>query len=162
MVKSEFNFAVYFLYGLLMAAAGIGTYTLIPALKDPDMSRITIYAAASGIAILDVFALVHPLISCYNIFYDGEFLEYRWTFIPWRKKIHAQDINGYYTMKVPSRENEYLTAFPASGDKILPAISSFYFVNFSDIVKALPGREIARLKFSWRLYFRISLLKRKP
>ncbi len=161
-IKSEFNIAVYFLYGILIAAAGIGTYTLFPMLREPDMSRLAFYVISAGIALFDIFAIVHPLISCYNVFYDGEFLEYRWTLIPRRKKIHAQNIEGFYTMKVPSKEDEYMTAFPLYGDRMLPAISSFYFDNYNDILKELPGREIARLKFSWRTYFRISVLKRKP
>ena len=65
-------------------------------------------------------------------------------------------------MKVPSRDNEYLTAYPSAGDRVLPAISSFYFDNYDDIVKQIPGAEISRIKFSWKTYFRMSVLKKRP
>lgn len=162
-VKSEFNIAVYLLYIILIAFAGIGTFMLLPpVLKDPGINRISLYIIIFSFTLFDLFAFIHPLISCYNVFYDGEYLLYKWTFIPRRKKIHAEQIEGYYTMKVPSREDEYLTAYPACGNKLLPAISSFYFDNYSDIVKDLPGDELARIKFSWSKYFNMAVLGKKP
>jgi hypothetical protein len=65
-------------------------------------------------------------------------------------------------MKVPSRHEEYLTAYPVSEGRILPAISSFYFDNYDDIIKQLPGEEITKIKFSWSRYFNMAVLGKKP
>jgi len=163
LVKSEFSFVVYFLYIILVVFAGVTTFWFIPQmLNSSEIKGFVLYLMIFCFGLFDLFAVVHPLTSCYNVYYDGEYLLYKWTFLPRKKKILAETIEGYYTMKVPSKDNEYLTAYPVSGDKLLPAISSFYFDNYDDIVKQLPGEEIKRLKFSWGTYYRISILGKRP
>jgi len=163
LVKSGFNIVVYFLYIVLVVFAGVTTFWFIPQMiNSPEIKGVILYILLVCLGIFDIFAVIHPINSCYNVFYDGEYLLYKWTFIPRSIKIHAEKIEGFYTMKVPSKENEYLTAYPVSGDKLLPAISSFYFDNYADIVKHLPGDEIARVKFSWSRYFNMAVMGKKP
>lgn len=163
LVKSEFNIVVYFLYIVLVVFAGAATFWFIPQiLNSSELKGVILYILLVCFGIFDLFAVIHPLNSCYNVYYDGEYLFYKWTFIPRSIKVHAEKIEGFYTMKVPSKENEYLTAYPVSGEKLLPAISSFYFDNYEDIVKQLPGSEITRIKFSWSTYFNMSVLGKKP
>lgn len=163
LVKSEFNIVVYFLYIILVVFAGAATFRFIPQMiNSPEIKGVPLYILLFSFGIFDIFAVAHPLNSCFNVFYDGEYLLYKWTFIPRSIKIHAEKIEGFYTMKVPSRHDEYLTAYPVSDGKILPAISSFYFDNYDDIVKQLPGVEIARIRFSWRTYFSMAILGKKP
>lgn len=163
LVKSEFSIVVYFLYIVLVVFAGFATFRFIPQMiNSPELKGVPLYILLVCFGIFDIFALFHPLNSCYNVFYDGEYLTYKWTFIPRSIKIHAEKVDGFYTMKVPSRHEEYLTAYPVSEGRILPAISSFYFDNYDDIIKQLPGEEITRIKFSWSRYFNMAVLGKKP
>lgn len=162
-VKSEFNIVVYFLYIILVVFAGFTTFRFIPQMiNSPEVKGVPLYILLFSFGIFDIFAVIHPLNSCYNVFYDGEYLLYKWTFIPRSIKIHAEKVEGFYTMKIPSRHDEYLTAYPVSEGRILPAISSFYFDNYDDIVKQLPCVEIARIRFSWSSYFNMAVLGKKP
>ena len=163
LAKSEFSIVVYFLYIVLVTFAGVTTFRFIPQMiNNPELKGVPLYILLACFGMIDLFAVIHPLNSCYNFFYDGEYLLYKWTFIPRNIKIHAEKVEGFYTMKVPSRHDEYLTVYPVSEGKILPAISSFYFNNYDDIVKQLPGAEIANIKFSWRAYFNMAVLRKKP
>lgn len=163
LVKSEFSIMLYILYPMLAIASGFATYYFVrSAMFEGGMNGAALYILGFCVLLMDVFAILHPLFACYDLSYDGEYLLYKWKFIPRRMKTGITGIEGYYTMKVPSRDNEYLTAFPVAGSSVLPSISSFFYDNYEDIIKGLPVKHLGELSFSWKVYFRLSFSKKRP
>ena len=163
MVKSKFNIMLYILYPMLAIAAGFATYYFVhAALFESGINTVSLYILGLCVILMDLFAVIHPFTACYDTLYDGEYLVYRWKFIPRNKIIRITDIEGYYTMKVPSRDNEYLTAFPVTRESVLPSISSFYYDNCDEVIKGLPVKHLGELPFSWKVYFRMAFRSKRP
>lgn len=163
MVRSKFSIMLYILYPVLAAAACAATYYFFrTALFDEGINIASLCILGACVLLIDLFAILNPALACYDTCYDGEFLHYIWKFIPRRMKIRITDIEGYYTMKVPSRNNEYLTAFPVTATSVLPSISAFYYDNYEEIVKGLPVQHLGELPFSWKVYFRLTFSRQRP
>lgn len=162
MVRSKFSIILYILYPVLAAASGFATYYFIHAtLFEQGLSGAALFVMGFCILLMDAFAFIHPALACYDTCYDGEFLIYKWKFIPRSLKIRITDIEGYYTMKVPSRNNEYLTAFPVTRQAVLPSISEFYYDNYDEIINGLPVKHLEELSFSWKVYFRLTFSRKR-
>ena len=163
MVRSKFSIMLYILYPLLAAAAGVATYYFVRSVFfDTGIDSAALCVMGLCVLLIDLFAILNPALACYDTIYDGEFLHYKWKFIPRIMKIRITDIEGYYTMKVPSRNNEYLTAFPVTATSVLPSISAFYYDNYEEIVKGLPVQHLGELPFSWKVYFRLTFSRQRP
>lgn len=163
MVKSKFSLILYVLYPILAATAVAATYYFLrTTLFEEGINHASLFILGVCVLLIDLFAFVHPALACYDTSYDGEFLVYRWKFIPRSMKIRITDIEGYYTMKVPSRNNEYLTTFPVTRQSVLPSISEFYYDNYEEVVKGLPVQHLGELSFSWKVYFRLTFSRKRP
>lgn len=162
-IKSEFSIMLYILYPVLAAACGFATYYFVrSAMFERGMNDAALYILGLCVLLMDVFAILHPMLACYDVYYDGEYLFYKWKFIPRNRKFRIQDIDGYYTMKVPSRNNEYMTAYPVQGNAVLPSISSFFYDNYEDVVRGLPVKHMGEIPFSWTVYFRLAFSRKRP
>ena len=71
-----------------------------------------------------------------------------------------KDIDGYFTMELPSRECTYETIYPVSTNRILPPISSFYTSNYDEVKKFIPLKNMGKVKFSWKNYMMVLLFKK--
>lgn len=150
-VKSKFSIILYILYPMLAAASGFATYYFIRSmLFESGINTAALIIPGLCVILIDAFTLFHPALACYDICYNGEFLVYRWKFIPRTLKIRITDIEGYYTMKVPSRNNEYMTSFPVTRQTVLPSISEFYYGNYDEVVKGLPVKHSGSYPFRGR------------
>ncbi len=159
---SKFNSVLYFLYLLIFIAAGFATYYFVKSYYGTkDFYTVQFFCYASVIFILDAFALIFPFAASYNIIIDEKYMTYTWIFAPLRKKFLLDEIEGYYTILLPSRDNVYLTAYPQKNGRLLSSISTFYVDNYDEVIAALNKPHLGRLNFSWRTYFVDILIKKE-
>lgn len=163
-MKTEFNITPFFLCALLFFAAGTAMYYFIktdPFGSAPLTLPQIIFSAC--IALELAFAIGYPLLAVYRIEITDGALVYRWVFLPRKKKVCLHEIEGYYSVLLPSRQAEYMTFYPVSGGRVLPAVSSFLFANSGAFMKQTGLKHLGRLPFSWNLYFKkIVIAKRLP
>jgi len=105
-----------------------------------------------------LFAVISPLISIKNIYIDETSLCYRYLLL--KKSYDLKEIEGCFTMELPSRDTTYETIYPVSRNKILPPISSFYISNYDQVKKEIPFRSLGKIKFSWKNYMVLLLFKK--
>ncbi|GEM_PF-2564350 len=163
MIRSTCNVLVFFLYALLLFAAGMATYYYGNDLYGRGF-HITLGEIffIPAIVILDVFALIYPLESCYVLEINSTGLTYRWVFKLQRRHFPIGGINGYYTMLVASRDAEYMYAYPVSGSQVLPALSEFSTSNYKEILEKLPGKHLGQIPLTWNRYYSLSIKRKLP
>ncbi len=108
--------------------------------------------------VFTLFAIISSFISIKNIFIDEKFLRYRYLFFS--KRYNLNNIDGYFTMELPSRDTAYETIYPVSSNRILPPISSFYTSNYDEVKKAIPLKNLGKVKFSWNNFLVVLIFKK--
>ena len=163
-MKTEFNITPFFLCAVLFFAAGAAFYYF--AETDPfGTAKLSVpqIIFSACIALELAFAVGYPLLSIYRVEICEGALVYTWVFLPRKKKTYLHEIEGYYSVILPSRQAEYMTFYPVSGGRVLPAVSSFLFANSGPFMKETGLTHLGRLTFSWQLYFgKIVIRKRLP
>ena len=163
-VSSVFNILVYPLYLILMIVAAMMIWFIISDCSKGNpgqaFSSWILYCIAPLLAYM---AFIHPFFVFFNVTITENEMIYTWKFFPFRSlNIQLDDISGYYTMMVRSRDSAYRTYIPVlSNGKVLPLISSFYFDNAGDLMQAIKAVNKGELRFGWKRYFfDLHLLKR--
>ncbi len=163
MIRSKCSFHVFFLYVIILFAAGAATYYYGMDLYGRGF-HITLGEIffIPAIIILDIFALVYPLESCYVLEISTAGLTYRWIFKFQRRHYPIGGLDGYYTMTVPSRYREYMYAYPVYGSQVLPALSEHSCGNYQEMVGKLPGKHLGQIPFNWKKYYLLSIKRKLP
>jgi hypothetical protein len=159
-IKGEFSILALFLHILLVAVAGVAYWQMSPLFTSGEISFSDpeFYIAVPLFAVFTVFAVISPFVSIKNILIDDSSIKYKYLLT--RKIFNLQDVDGYFTMELPSRDTTYETIYPVSRNIILPPISSFYISNYDEVKKALPLKNMGKVKFSWKNYMLVLFFKK--
>jgi hypothetical protein len=158
---TRFNFTPFFLCALLLVFSGASVFFFLTGRFTLQHSPAAQAVFFLCIALEILFALGYPLLALYRIRIEYGSLIYSWLILPRTKTIPLSRIDGYYSVLVPSRQAEYITFYPVSRGRVLPAVSSFLFENSADFIAASGLTHLGRLPFTWRLYFIHILLQKK-
>lgn len=159
-IKGEFSISALFLHILLIAVSGAAYVGMSPMFTSGEINPddIIFYITVPLYIIFTLYALVSPLISIKNIFIDGTSIQYKYLLS--RKTFNLKDIDGYFTMEIPSKDTTYETIYPVSRNRILPPISSFYISNYDEVKKAILLKKLGKVKFSLKNYMLIQFFKK--
>ena len=160
MIKGKISIMAVFLHLLLIAVPVILFWQSAPILDSAESSadRYVIFCAVPLYVIFTLYAVAAPLVNLKTVIIDDVLISYKYLL---RKKNYSlKDVDGYFTMELPSRDNTYETIYPVKNNKILPPISSFYTSNYDEIKKAIPFRNLGKVKFSWKNYLVLLLYKK--
>lgn len=159
-IKGEFSILALFLHILLIAVSGIAYWKMSPlfvsgeiSLSDPEF-----YIAVPLFVVFTLFAVISPLVSIKNICIDDASIKYKYLLA--RKTFNLKDVDGYFTMEIPSKDTTYETIYPVSRGRILPPISSFYTSNYNEVKEAVPFKKLGKVKFSWKNYMLVLFFKK--
>jgi len=158
-IKGEFSILAVLLHGMLLFFSGMVYWKMSPLFISGDIGTndYTFYIVVPLYIIFTLFALISPLVSIKNIIIDDTSIIYKYLLM--RKSYDLKDIDGYFTMEIPSKDTTYETIYPVSRNRILPPVSSFYTGNYDDFKKNIPLKNIGKVKFSWKNYLTVLIFK---
>lgn len=160
MIKGRLSIYAVAMHAVLVAVA-VGAFFSYPVIfSDGDITTDgpVFYMLIFIFVIYTFFAVVSPFVSIRNVHIDDKSLNYRYLL---RKRVYLlETIEGYFTMELPSRDYTYETIYPVSRGIILPPVSSFYLSNYEEIKNRIPLKNLGKVRFSWRNYCLILLVKK--
>lgn len=159
-IKGQFSILALFLH-ILLVAVSIGAYRgMLPMFISGEITSgdFLFYITVLLYVLFTLFAVISPLVSIKNIYIDDSVLLYK--YLLFRKSYNLKDVDGYFTMELPSKDTTYETIYPVSRNRILSPISSFYLSNYDEVKKDLPIRSLGKVKFSWKNYMMVLILKK--
>lgn len=116
-----------------------------------EADSLIFYMIAAVFVLFTIYAVVSPILNIKEVYIDDKIFIYKYLFF--RKSYTLNEIDGYFTMEVPSKDTTYETIYPVMRNRILPPVSSFYISNYDDLKNSFPLKHIGRVKFSWKNYF---------
>jgi hypothetical protein len=160
LIKGKVSILALILHVLLAAVAGAVYWQMSPLFISGEINtgEAAFYIAIPIYILFTIFAVISPLVSIKSIIIDENSISYKYLLA--RKIFNLKDIEGYFTMDLPSKDATYETIYPVSRNRILPPISSFYTSNYDDLKKAVPLKSMGKVRFSWRNYMLILLFRK--
>ncbi len=158
-IKGQFSILALFLH-ILLIAVSIGAYRgMSPMFISGEITSgdLLFYITVPLYVLFTLYAVISPFVSIKNIYIDDSTIVYK--YLLFRKSYHVKDVEGYFTMELPSKDTTYETIYPVSRNRILSPISSFYLSNYDEVKEQIPFRFIGRVKFSWKNYMLVLLFK---
>ena len=159
-IKGQFSILALCLH-ILLVAVSIGAYRgMSPMFISGEITSgdFLFYITVPLYVLFTLFAIISPFVSIKNIYIDDSTLLYK--YLLFRKRYNLKDVEGYFTMELPSKDTTYETIYPVSRNRILSPISSFYLSNYDEVKKDLPIRSLGQVKFSWKNYMMVLLFKK--
>jgi hypothetical protein len=161
-MKTKISIPPLSLYVLLLIVSFFSVYYLFKYLDAREFLITTAsFFYCFSILLLFIFSIVYPVTALYRVELRNNYLEYSWIIISRRKKVALAEIEGYYSILLPSRNSEYLTFYPVSRGRVLPAISSFAFSNSGEFIIRTGLKHLGMLPFSWKMYFWNILIRKR-
>jgi len=159
-IKGKFSVLAAVLHVFMIGISGIIYWKMSPLFISGEISTddFFFYIVVPLYILFTLFALLSPLVSLKNIDIDDTLIVYK--FILFRKSYSLKDIEGYFTMELPSKDTTYETIYPVSRGRILSPISSFYLSNYDEVKEKIPFRFFGKVKFSWENYMVVLLFKK--
>lgn len=160
MVKGRFSIFAGILHFFLVAISAVAFWQVSPFMSSEMTAsdRYVLYCAVPLYIIFTIYALVSPFVNLKNVIIDDISITYRYMLR--KKSFRLKDIEGYFTMELPSRDTTYETIYPVSSNRILPPVSSFYISNYDQVKKAMPLKNMGKVRFSLKNYFVILFTKK--
>lgn len=160
MIKGEYSILAVILHLFLLGVAGVMFWQMSPLYTTGEIGAgdILFYVTVPVYVIFVLFAVISPFVSIKKIIIDDTSIVYRYLLM--KKSFNLQEIDGYFTMDLPSRDATYETIYPVSRNRILPPVSSFYISNYDEVKKSVPFRKMGKVKFSWKNYMTVLLSKK--
>lgn len=160
MIKGRFSISALLLHIMLIGVAAGAYWGMSPMFISGEISYgdPLFFITVPLYIVFTLFAIISSFISIKNIFIDEKFLRYRYLFFS--KRYNLNNIDGYFTMELPSRDTAYETIYPVSSNRILPPISSFYTSNYDEVKKAIPLKNLGKVKFSWNNFLVVLIFKK--
>lgn len=159
-IKGEFSIFALLMHILLIAVSAGAYWGMSPMFISGEISSgdPLFYITLPLYGVFVLFSILSPFISIKNIYIDEKSLRYRYLFFS--RSYNLKDVEGYFTMEIPSKDTTYETIYPVSRSIILSPISSFYLSNYDEVKEQIPLRFIGKVKFSWKNYMLVLLFKK--
>ncbi len=159
-IKGEFSILALIMHILLIAVSAGAYLGMSPLFTSGQITPgdPLFYLTVPFFVVFVLFSVISPFVSIKNIYIDEKSLRYRYIFFS--RNYNINDIDGYFTMELPSRDTTYETIYPVSRNRILSPISSFYLSNYDEVKELIPFRFIGKVKFSWKNYLLVLLYKK--
>ena len=159
-IKGQFSILAVILHILLIVVAVMAYWSMRPSFISGEIGTgdIMFYIAVPLFVIFTLFAVISPLVSIKNIYIDDASIIYKYLLM--KKCFKLEEVDGYFTMDLPSKDATYETVYPVSRGRILPPISSFYLSNYDEVKKEIPLKKLGKVKFSWKNYLLVLLFKK--
>jgi hypothetical protein len=159
-IKGEFSILALLMHILLIGVSAGAYWGMSPLFISGEITAgdPLFYLTLPLYALFTLFAVISPFISIKNIYIDDSTLVYK--YFLFSKSYNLKDVDGYFTMEIPSKDTTYETIYPVSRNRILSPISSFYLSNYDEVKEQIPLRFIGKVKFSWKNYMLVLLFKK--
>lgn len=152
-MKSNIALSTKILYVILPASGVFFSILFFVKIEMFNSDVLLISFLSIILSVYVLFSFLYPIITLYNVYFADGMLIYHWLVLPIKKKYYLNELCGYFSVMLPSKNGEYLTFYPSDGERILPAISSFLYENAQDFIRSSGLKHLGRIKFSWKIYF---------
>lgn len=98
---------------------------MLPLMNSGETSieGYVLYITAPIYMIFILYSIIAPLANLKTIIIEDISITYKYLLM--KKKYNLKEIDGYFTMELPSRDNTYETIYPVRNNTILPPIDPF-------------------------------------
>ncbi len=160
MIKGKVSISAVILHLFLIGVAIAMYWQMAPVVRgaESQSDRYIFYVAVPIYIVFVIYAMVAPLVNLKSVTIDDKTVIYRYLFF--KKSILLIDVDGFFTMEIPSRDYTYETIYPVSNNKILPPVSSFYISNYDEFKNNMNLKMLGKVKFSWKNYLAVSIFKK--